>query len=165
MGCARCGNMTTRPDGQARLGEQRWRCGTCRRRFTARSASAFSGHTYLDDFIASAVRRYVRYRLSYADVAEWLAERGIAVDRSTLCRRVQRFLRGGRCARRVDQLHDRPRFVEAARAHRTPVDGRWLVDETSCRLSGPWACLYRALDQHGQVVDVSWSTRRNAAAA
>src|SRR5262249_12117595 len=76
MACVRCGSRATRRDGQTRLGGQRWRCNVCERRFTARSASAFSGHCYPDDLIALAVRWYARFRLSYADVAEWLAERG-----------------------------------------------------------------------------------------
>jgi transposase-like protein len=42
--------------------------------------------------IALAVRWYVRYRLSYADLAEWLAEHGLTVDRSTVYRWVRRFL-------------------------------------------------------------------------
>ena len=47
----------------------------CARRFTARSTSAFSHHGFPDDVIALAVRWYVRYRLSYADVVELFAER------------------------------------------------------------------------------------------
>ncbi len=88
-------------DGTTALGGQRWRCTTCRRRFTARSRSAFSRRGFPDEIIALAVRWYVRYRLSLADVAEWLAERGSAVDRSTVHRWVQRYL---------------PLFAEAARA-------------------------------------------------
>src|SRR5688572_28343129 len=150
MACVRCGSVTTRRDGQTRLGGQRWRCDRCRRRFTARSASAFSRRGFADEVIALAVRWYVRYRLSYADVAEWLAERGLTVDRSTVYRWVRRFL---------------PLLREAARRYRRPVGGRWRVDETYCRLNGRWAYCYRAIDQHGQVVDVYVSERRNAVAA
>jgi IS6 family transposase len=150
VACLRCGSEATRRDGCTRLGGQRWRCGTCRRRFTARSRSAFSGHGFPDEVIALAVRWYVRYRLSYADVVEWLAERAIAVDRSTVYRWVQRFL---------------PLFQDAARAYRAALGAQWRVDETSCRLHGRWAYLYRAIDQAGQVVDVYCSERRNAAAA
>jgi transposase-like protein len=89
MQCGRCGSGTTRRDGRTRRGGQRWRCGACRRRFTARSASAFSGHRFPDDVIALAVRWYARYRLSCADVAEWLAERGRTVDRTAIYRWVQ----------------------------------------------------------------------------
>ena len=97
-----------------------------------------------------AVRWYVRYRLSYADLAEWLAERGLGVDRSTLYRWVQGFL---------------PLLGQAARGYRHAVGRRWRVDETYCRLQGRWAYCYRAIDQDGQIIDVYFSERRNAAAA
>ena len=84
MDCVRCGSEATRRDGRTRLGGQRWRCHACRRRFTARSASAFSRHDSPDDISARAVRWYARYRLRYADLAEWLAERGGAVDRGSV---------------------------------------------------------------------------------
>ena len=150
MDCIRCGSGRTRKDGQTRLGGQRWRCNDCHRRFTARSTSAFSHHAFPDDVIALAVRWYVRYRLSYADVVEWFAERGLRVDRSTVYRWVQRFL---------------PLFGEAARAHRRPVGTKWRVDETYVRLQGGWTYVYRAIDEDGQVVDAYFSQRRNSAAA
>ena len=150
MTCIRCGSERTRKDGQTRLSGQRWRCNTCHRRFTARSRSAFSKHTFPDDVIALAVRWYVRYRLSYADVVEWLAERGLTVDRSTVYRWVRRFL---------------PLFQDAARVHRRPVGAKWRVDETYIRLQGVWTYIYRAIDQNGQVVDAYFSQRRNARAA
>ncbi len=150
MPCVRCGSETTRQDGHTKLGGQRWRCNTCGRRFTARYTSAFSHHSFPDDLIALAVRWYVRFRLSYADVVEWLAERGLDVNRSTVYRWVQRFL---------------PLFQEAARAYRRPVGGKWRVDETYCRLNGKWMYIYRAIDEDGQVVDAYFSERRNARAA
>ena len=150
MQCIRCDSSMTRRDGRTRLGGQRWRCNECRRRFTARSRSAFSRRCFTDELIALATRWYVRYRLSYADVVEWLAERGVMVDRSTVYRWVQRFL---------------PLFLETSRAHRVPIGGKWRVDETYCRLNGRWAYCYRAIDQEGQVVDVYFSKRRNAAEA
>src|SRR5918998_2196502 len=139
MQCIRCRSERTRRDGQTRLGGQCWRCNVCRRRFTARSTSAFSHHSFPDDVIALAVRCSVRYRLSYADVVEWFAERGLTVDRSTVYRWVQRFL---------------PLFGDAARSHRLPVGSKWRVDETYTRLNGKWTYIYRAIDQNGQVGDV-----------
>ena len=148
--CIRCGSERTRKDGQTRLGGQRWRCNDCGRRFTARSASAFTNHDFPDDVIAVSVLWYVRYRLSYADVVEWFAERGLVVDRSTIYRWVKRFL---------------PLFQDAARIHRHPLGAKWRVDETYTRLAGKWTYIYRAIDQDGQVVDAYFSTRRNAKAA
>src|SRR3979411_1714081 len=83
--------------------------------FTRRSSSAFSHRAFPDDIIALAVRWYVRYRLSYAEVSEWLAERGVLVDQSTIYRWVQRFLR---------------LFGERDRKYQHPVGPDWRVDET-----------------------------------
>jgi transposase, IS6 family len=58
-----------------------------------------------------------------------------------------------------------PSLHVAARRHRQAVGVKWRVDETYCRLSGRWAYCYRAIDQHGQVVDVLFSERRTAVAA
>src|SRR6266705_286992 len=92
MSCPRCSSPIVTKDGTTELGGQRFRCSRCGRRFTRRSTSAFSGRGFADDIIVLAVRWYVRYRLSYAEVSEWLAERGILVDQSTIYRWVQRFL-------------------------------------------------------------------------
>ncbi len=58
-----------------------------------------------------------------------------------------------------------PHFAEAARVHRSSVGGRWRVDETYLKIDGRWRYLYRAIDEHGQIVDVYLSDRRDAAAA
>ena len=89
MPCPRCSSLIVTKDGTTQLGGQRFRCSQCGRRFTRRSSSAFSGRGFPDDIIALAVRWYVRYRLSYAEVSEWLAERGVLVDQSTIYRWVQ----------------------------------------------------------------------------
>src|SRR5215468_3912488 len=110
MSCPRCWSLIVTKDGITQLGGQRFRCSRCGRRFTRRSSSAFSGRAFPDDIIALAVRWYVRYRLSYTEVSEWLAERGVLVDQSTIYRWVQRFL---------------PLFGEAARKHRDPIGPDW----------------------------------------
>ena len=97
-----------------------------------------------------AVRWYLRYGLSYRDVEELLAERGIEVDHVTIYRWVQRFT---------------PLVIEAARPCRHSVGDRWFVDETYVRVAGVWRYVYRAVDQFGQVIDVYVSKRRNVAAA
>jgi transposase-like protein len=135
-------------DGTTQLGGQRFRCSQCGRRFTRRSSSAFSGRAFADDIIVLAVRWYVRYRLSYAEVSEWLAERGVLADQSTIYRWVQRFL---------------PLFGEVARKYRDPVGLDWRVDETYARIRGHYT--YRAIDGHGQIVDVCVSSTRDMVAA
>jgi transposase-like protein len=102
------------------------------------------------EVIAVAVRWYLRYGLSYRDVEELLAERGITVDHVTIYRWVQRFT---------------PEFIEAARLCRHAPGDRWFADETYLKVAGRWTYLYRAIDQHGQVIDVLLSERRDLAAA
>jgi len=96
------------------------------------------------------VRWYLRYGLSYRDVEELLAERGIQVDHVTIYRWVQRFT---------------PLLADAARPCRHAVGDRWEVDETYVKVAGRWRYVYRAVDQFGQVIDVFVSLQRNAKAA
>ena len=102
------------------------------------------------EVITLAIRWYLRFGLSYRDVEELFAERGIEVDHVTVCRWVQRFA---------------PEFAEAAASRRHVVGDRWHVDETYLKVGGTWRCLFRAIDQFGQVIDVLLSPRRNREAA
>src|SRR5256712_7565051 len=113
-------------------------------------SSAFAGYRFPPEVITLAVRWYLRFGLSYRDVEELLAERGIEVDHVTVYRWVQRFA---------------PELAEAARARRHPVGNRWRVDETYVKVGGTWRYLFRAIDQFGQVIDVFLSPRRDATAA
>jgi transposase-like protein len=110
--------------------------------------SAFAGFCFPPEVIVLAVRWYLRFALSYRDIEELLAERGIEVDHTTVYRWVQRFT---------------PLLAEAARPCRHAVGDRWQVDETYTKVAGRWRCIYRAIDQFGQVIDVfvsvQWDTR------
>jgi transposase, IS6 family len=117
---------------------------------TRSTTSAFSGFRFPPEVISVAVRWYLHYGLSYRDVEELLAERGITVDHVTVYRWVQRFT---------------PEFIEAARPCRHAPGDRWFVDETYLKVAGWWAYLYRAVDRYGQVIDVLLSARRDLAAA
>ena len=113
-------------------------------------ASAFAGFRFPPEVILLAVRWYLRYGLSYRDLEELLAERGIEVDHVTLFRWVQRFT---------------PLLVDAATPCRHSVGSSWFVDETYVKVSGTWRYVYRAVDQYGQVIDVFVSTKRDTKAA
>jgi transposase, IS6 family len=112
--------------------------------------SAFAGFRFPSEVITVAVRWYLRYGLSYRDLEELLAERGVEVDHVTVYRWVQRFT---------------PLFADAARPLRHATGDRWFVDETYVKVAGRWRYLYRAVDQFGQVIDVRLSEQRDTAAA
>src|SRR5439155_10105677 len=109
-----------------------------------------SGYRFPPEVIVVAVRWYLRYCLSYRDVEELLAERGVKVDHVTVYRWVQRFT---------------PLLADAARFTRHSPGDRWFVDETYVKVNGSWRYVYRAVDQDGQVIDVLVSMRRDGQAA
>jgi transposase-like protein len=111
---------------------------------------AFAGFRFPPEVIVLAVRWYLRFGLSYRDLEELLAERGVEVDHVTLYRWVHRFT---------------PLLIDAARPCRYAVGSRWFVDETYVKVAGMWRYVYRAVDQYGQVIDVYVSARRDIAAA
>jgi transposase-like protein len=112
--------------------------------------SVFAGFRFPPEVIVLVVRWYLRFGLSYRDVEELLAERGIEVDHVTVHRWVRRFS---------------PLLADAARFARHRVGDRWHVDETYVKVAGRWVYLYRAVDEYGQVIDVYASTRRDSEAA
>jgi transposase, IS6 family len=122
----------------------------CRVRPDPIARSAFAGFCFPPDVIVLAVRWYLRFGLSYRDVEELLAERGVRVDHVTVYRWVRRFT---------------SLLAEAARPCRHRVGDRWQVDETYVKVAGRWRYVYRAIDQFGQVIDVFVSPRRDGIAA
>ena len=121
-----------------------------RRQTTAPSLSAFAGFRFPPEIIMLAVRWYLRYRPSYRDLEELLAERGVEVDHVTLFRWVQRFT---------------PLLIDEARPCGHAVGDHWFVDETCVKVAGVWRYVYRAVDHHGQILDTFVSKSRDTAAA
>ena len=148
--CPHCKQMAVARDGYDRHGRQRFTCTCCGRDFTLRSASAFSGYRWPADVILMAVRWYLRHPLSGTSVMELLAERDIDVSNRTVLRWVQAF---------------GPQLAAEARKHRRPLGHHWYVDEMFFfRGKDKWY-LYRAVDGHGQVVDVLLREHRDTASA
>ncbi len=100
--------------------------------------------------IIMAVRWYLRYKLSLADVVELLLERGVNVSRETIREWVQKF--GPEIAKILDKK-------------RSKIGKRWHVDETYMKVDGVWKYVYRAVDEDMEPIDVYVSDKRDKAAA
>src|ERR1700688_4348226 len=94
----------------------------------------FRGRHFRDEIIVLCVRWYLRYSLSYRDLEELMAERGLSLDHSTAARWVLRYA---------------PELSKRIRRHLRRPGGSWRVDETYVRVAGRWTYLYRALDSEG----------------
>jgi transposase-like protein len=84
------------------------------------------------------VRWYLTYRLSYRDLVEMMAERGIIISHSTILRCVQHYV---------------PEFERRWSRHAKPVHPSWRMDETAVSVRGGTRYLYRAVDKYGKTVD------------
>jgi transposase, IS6 family len=100
----------------------------------------FKGRHFEGEVILWAVRWYCRYGISYRELEEMLAERGLSVDHTTIYRWVQKY---------VPEIEQRLRWVWRAASFRR----NWKVDETYVKVRGRWAYLYRAVDEEGRTLD------------
>jgi IS6 family transposase len=104
----------------------------------------------LPEIIVLNVRWYCRYPLSYRDLEEMMAERGVEVDHSTLNRWVLKFA---------------PELDNRIRPFLHPTNDSWRVDETYIEVEGAWKYLYRAVDSMGNTLDFMLSAKRDSKAA
>jgi IS6 family transposase len=93
---------------------------------------------------------YLRFSLSYRDVEELLAERGLRGDHVTVWRWVQRY---------------GPEMEQRLRRRLKPTNESWRVDETYIRVKGKWAYLHRAVDFTGATIDFLLSAKHDAVTA
>lgn len=110
----------------------------------------FRGRHFERSIIILCVRWYVAYKLSYRDLVEMMAERGVNVSHTTILRWVQRFV---------------PEFEKRWGCYAMPVCSSWHVDATYIKVKGRWTYLYRAVDKQGLTFDFLLSERRDIAAA
>jgi len=110
----------------------------------------FTGRHFDRLLIIQAVRWYITYKLSYRDVCELMAERGLTLVHTTVMRWVQCYV---------------PVFEKRWKKYARPVGLSWRVDETYIRVKGKWTYLYRAVDKQGRTVDFLLSEHRDKAAA
>lgn len=100
----------------------------------------FKGRHFQLDIILWAVRWYCKYGISYRELQEILAERGVNVDHSTVYCRFQRYA---------------PEMEKRLRWYWRQPSGfcSWHLDETYIKVNGRWAYLYRAVDSRGRTID------------
>ena len=112
--------------------------------------SLFKWRHFLPEIILLNVRWYCRYALSYRDLEEMMAERGIEVDHSTINRWVLKYA---------------PELDKRIRPHLKQTNDSWRVDETYIKVKGRWKYLYRAVDSLGNTLDFLLCAKRDASAA
>ena len=110
----------------------------------------FAGRHFDKEVIILCVRWYLRYKLSFRDLVEMMAERGVHVAHTTILRWVR---------------HYAPEFIKRWNRFRKFCGRSWRVDETYIRVRGEWTYLYRAVDKAGQTVDFRLSKTRDVEAA
>ena len=111
---------------------------------------SYRRHRFPPPIIQHAIWLYLRFTLSYRDVEELLAERGLEVSYETVRRWVLKF--GSRFARRLRRSRPRP-------------SDRWHLDEMVVRIAGKRMYLWRAVDHEGEVLDMLVQRRRDTRAA
>jgi transposase, IS6 family len=114
------------------------------------SQHPFKWRHFQSDIILLCVRWYLRYALSYRDLEEMMAERGLEVDHSTIYRWVQAYA---------------PEFEKRSRPHLKACNDSWRVDETYIKVKKIWVYLYRAVDSAGNTIEFLLSPTRDAEAA
>src|SRR5665213_4622614 len=111
---------------------------------------SYTRHRFPADVIRHAVWLYFRFTLSFRDVEDLIAERGIEVSSETI-----------RCwALKFGQL-----FAQNLRRSRPRPTGRWHLDEMVVKIRGRRMMLWRAVDDEGEVLDMLVQKRRDKAAA
>jgi putative transposase len=114
------------------------------------AGSLYKGFRFPPEIISQCVWLYHRFPLSFRDVQELMIERGVDVTHETVRAWCDRF--GQEYANQLRRRRPRP-------------GDKWHLDEVFVRINGKQRYLWRAVDQHGNVLDVLVVSRRNAVAA
>ena len=117
---------------------------------TTTSTPSYKGFRFPQAIIAHAVWLYFRFSLSYRDVEELLAERGIVVTYETIRQWAGKF---GQT------------YANHLRRRRAQPGDKWQLDEVFLKINGKQHYWWRAVDQHGNVLDILVQSRRDKAAA
>ena len=111
---------------------------------------SFKRHRFPIEIISHAVWLYFRFSLSYRDLEELMAARGIVLTYETI----------RQCCRKFGQ-----QYANQLRRRRAQTGDKWHLDEVFLTINGKLHYLWRAVDQHGTVLDILVQSRRNKGAA
>src|ERR1700730_16183737 len=111
---------------------------------------SYSGYRFHPEIIQQAIWLYVRFTLSFRDVEDLLAERGIVVSYETVRRWGNHF---------------GPKIAAVLRKRRPKPHTTWHLDEVYLNINGRLVYLWRAVDSEKEVSDVLVQTKRNKTAA
>ena len=100
---------------------------------------SYAGYRFPPEVIHQAIWLYLRFTLSFRDVEDLLAERGIAVSYETVRRWVNHF---------------GPMIAAHLRKRRPKPHATWHLDEVCLKIDGRMGYLWRAVDAEGEVLDV-----------
>ena len=117
---------------------------------TIQPPTLFKWRHFQGEIIVLCTRWYLRYGLSYRDLEEMMAERGLQGDHSTIARWVLAYA---------------PELEKRVKPLLKPTNDSWKVDETSIKVKGEWLYQYRAVDSDGQTIEFFFSAQRDAVAA
>ena len=117
---------------------------------TTTPAASYKGHRFPPEIIAHAVWLTFRFPLSYRQVEEILASRGIVVSYEAI----------RELARQVGQI-----YANDLHRRRPQPGDKWHLDEVFLKINGKLHYLWRAVDQYGNVLDILVTSRRNKQAA
>jgi len=117
---------------------------------TTSSSPSEGGYRFPAEIISHAVWLYYRFSLSYRDVEELIAERGIGVTYETIRQWCRTFGQ---------------HYANQLRRRRAQTGDKWHLDEVFLKINGKLHYLWRAVDQQGNVLDILVQSRRNKLAA
>ena len=95
-------------------------------------SNSFKWKHYEGEIILLNVRWYLKYPLSYRNLKEMMAERGVKVDHTTITRWVRQYS---------------PEIEKKIRRHLRPITDSWSADETYIKVKGKWKYIYQQLTQ------------------
>ena len=111
---------------------------------------SYAGYRFPPEIIEQAIWLYLRFTLSFRDVEDLLAERGILVSYETVRRWVNHF---------------GPMIAADLRKRRPKPYSTWHLDEVYLKIAGRMVYLWRAVDAEGEVLDVLVQSKRDKHAA